>query len=286
MVKQTLLDIAPTPFCPPGSRWITCYNTTFQPHSNECGSRTMLALTVPMSHPSPHKLVLQQYMHPNLSMTSRTWMGACLLSGIAPILLLAPISISNPITQIASSTSFHLIEWYCSTTIRNQANSNQTKSNIPSPAKLPLPPRCIPSHKKQLSNKLSPSTIQTNSKPSKLIPKSSAGKSVRHKQQLTIDTTLWRKRSQYTQFQGVWGHYPEVINEKETLGIILNNPRGFKLGESIQSITYSLGVAEAFGVGVLCIAKANNNWDYKGTRSNYGGWQEPFGRMLLLIHLT
>jgi hypothetical protein len=91
--------------------------------------------------------------------------------------------------------------------------------------------------------------------------------SARRKTQLTLDDSLSKKRSHYSQHQGVWGHYPVVINEKETLRILLNNPHGLKLGQDIQSTTYSLQVTEALGVGVLCIAETNVNWDHNGTHS-------------------
>jgi len=87
----------------------------------------------------------------------------------------------------------------------------------------------------------------------------------RRKTQLTLDDSLAKKRSQYSQHQGVWGHYPVVINEKETSRILLNNPHGLKLGQDIQSTTYSLQVTETLGVGVLGIAETNVNWDHKGT---------------------
>jgi len=70
IVKRILFENAPLGFCPPGSLWITCSNTTYRPHSNECGPRATLALTVLMSHPRPHKNLLQPYMHSNLAMTA------------------------------------------------------------------------------------------------------------------------------------------------------------------------------------------------------------------------
>jgi len=83
-IKQLLFENAPSTFCPPGSTWITCTNTTYRPHSNECGPRSVLALTVFMSHPNPHKNVLQPCMHPNLAMTARTWLGVCIITWNSP----------------------------------------------------------------------------------------------------------------------------------------------------------------------------------------------------------
>jgi len=47
-IKNLLFVNAPQYFCPLGSRWVSCENTTYRPHSNECGPRKMLALSVMM----------------------------------------------------------------------------------------------------------------------------------------------------------------------------------------------------------------------------------------------
>jgi hypothetical protein len=49
-----------------------------------------------------------------------------------------------------------------------------------------------------------------------------------------------------------------------TLRILFNNHRGIKLGPSILSTTHSLSAIESLGVGALCIAEANLNWNKKG----------------------
>jgi hypothetical protein len=41
------------------------------------------------------------------------------------------------------------------------------------------------------------------------------------------------------------------------------------LGQNITSTTYSLGITEALGVGALCIAEANINWQHNGTQTKF-----------------
>lgn len=62
-------------FYPPGSRWINCTSYMYQPHSNECGPRTMRALAVMALHPSPDKHILLPFVHPNLAQISRWWVA-------------------------------------------------------------------------------------------------------------------------------------------------------------------------------------------------------------------
>jgi hypothetical protein len=111
IIKQILFENAPSTFRPPGSIWITSTDTTYRPHSNECGPRSILALTVLMSHPNPHINVLQPYMHPNLAMTARTWLGVCIITGTAPIQTPVP-ELHNMNTLLTDkSYLFHLLDW-------------------------------------------------------------------------------------------------------------------------------------------------------------------------------
>lgn len=53
-VHQELRN-ASTEFYPTTARWIKCHCTTYQPHSNECGPCTLLALTI-WPYTPPHHL--------------------------------------------------------------------------------------------------------------------------------------------------------------------------------------------------------------------------------------
>jgi hypothetical protein len=68
-------------FCPPSADWITSKNLMYTPHSNECGPRMLIALTIMMMHPSPHNGMLIPYMHPNLAQIARTFVATTILTG-------------------------------------------------------------------------------------------------------------------------------------------------------------------------------------------------------------
>ncbi|MFN9982180.1 MAG: hypothetical protein ACK53Y_19795, partial [bacterium] len=61
-IKHLITTKTDTQFYPRNATWVRCPSTTFQPHSNECGPRTLLALTVMGLHPTPHANMLMPYM--------------------------------------------------------------------------------------------------------------------------------------------------------------------------------------------------------------------------------
>jgi hypothetical protein len=67
-------------FYPPNAKWITCTNTTYEPHANECGPRTLLALTAMAFSTHPNRYILNHLMHPNLAQISRVWVAASILN--------------------------------------------------------------------------------------------------------------------------------------------------------------------------------------------------------------
>jgi hypothetical protein len=56
-------------FYPANAIWTHCNSITFRQHSNECGPRTLLALTIMGSHPLPTADTLMPFMSPNLVQT-------------------------------------------------------------------------------------------------------------------------------------------------------------------------------------------------------------------------
>jgi hypothetical protein len=105
--------------------WINCENNTYQPHSNECGPRTILALAVFMSHPTPSRTILHQYMNPNLAMQAKTWMGHLLLTGQSP-LLPPQHSTTSLQSKIASSAPCDLVSWLsnCTSNLNGKPNAD------------------------------------------------------------------------------------------------------------------------------------------------------------------
>jgi hypothetical protein len=100
-------------FFPRHGRWIKCKSFTYSPHSNECGARTLFAISIMMAHPTPNENMLLQYMHPNLAQLTRFWIAATLLSG-APIFPresqeMAPHDMLSP--MVAQSHPYSIIQW-------------------------------------------------------------------------------------------------------------------------------------------------------------------------------
>jgi hypothetical protein len=100
-------------FYPPDAHWINCHNFTYHPHSNECGPRTLLALTIMMLHPEPDNTILLPYMHHNLANIARAWVASTILMGYPLIPYLHKLGYTPlPTTKISHSNPSYLIPWH------------------------------------------------------------------------------------------------------------------------------------------------------------------------------
>jgi len=111
-------------FHPPRARWISCWNYTYVPHSNECGPRSLVAATIMAIHPDPSDLILLPLMHPNLAQIGRTWVAKSLLANqidySAVQQLIAPHSQALRTNVQAPSQPFHLIPWQPNSTLNHR----------------------------------------------------------------------------------------------------------------------------------------------------------------------
>jgi hypothetical protein len=151
----------------------------------------MLALTVIMAHPQPQEYMLQPYMHSNLAMTSRTWMGTCILTGISPLLPPLLQSHNIQIQPTGQSAPINIVTWNdnpCPTTPTNtslpKATSTLTKTQPVHLTQHRKEQTLTNSHKKQRKDK------------TKGLPH-------QQKVQLTIDTILGKKDNPFSKYQGV-----------------------------------------------------------------------------------
>jgi len=94
-------------FYPSHSKWIKCTSYTYQPHYNECGLRTLLALTAMGLYPSPHSSMLLPFMHNALAQFLRWWVGSMILNftsiNFRPFLI--PHAITMPYTAMTTYPS-------------------------------------------------------------------------------------------------------------------------------------------------------------------------------------
>lgn len=67
-------------FNPPDSIWINCRGFTYYPRSNECGPRSLLALSVFCCTTVIDKSILLPFMHTNLAQICRWWVGKILIT--------------------------------------------------------------------------------------------------------------------------------------------------------------------------------------------------------------
>jgi hypothetical protein len=210
--------------------WIHCKSVTFQPHSNECGPRTLFALAVMALHPNPSEDILIPFMSPNLAQILRTWVGASLLLGKVNI---PDWTTPEPTLVSLRGTSVpgYLFPW---------------TGMIPEDAELPPKTLHLPKSKQtKIRNKRKPVNKSLEAKFTLLppgttmrtLPTSNSNKSSpyneREKHKVPLQSkkaTLTRNGVQLTmydalqlpspqsslEFDHVWGHYPEVINDNST----------------------------------------------------------------------
>jgi len=132
LIKRTLFS-CDREFYPVHSKWISCVNYTFSPHSNECGIRTLLALSIFALHPNPTEHCLLPYMHHNLAQIGRAWIALAIMHSNIPYPPLhRVISDSGPVTDqiIQLSIPASIIPWPSATTI-GYLHSSPLKRNRP-----------------------------------------------------------------------------------------------------------------------------------------------------------
>jgi hypothetical protein len=245
---QTLLKtLSPPSFYPDNALWIHCKSVTFSPHSNECGPRTLFALAAMALHPEPSPDILLPFMHPNLAQILRTWIGAALLTGQVSIpswtVPHSGISLSN------TSVPYYLFPW----TGNHQYEAEQTKQHRKQSRR--TKPR-LPT----LTSTIKPTQQQRCTNPKANRPSAKAKTSKQCIQLTMYDVLKCQPPSPPEDYDQVWGHYPEGIDDQLTLRVVFANPRGLKLHSDIFETQYSMGRCHSLGVGALCIAESNLNW--------------------------
>jgi len=98
-------------FYPSSAQWIKCHSTTYSPHSNECGLRTLLALIILGLHPDPDEFCLAPFMSGNLAQISRYWAAATLLRGRSIVPNLSVVPNRHSPVRVSHSTPFSLAPW-------------------------------------------------------------------------------------------------------------------------------------------------------------------------------
>jgi len=247
-IQQLIKTHSPPEFYPPMAKWMYCKSTTYQPHLNECGPRTLFALAAMAMHPNPTPEILLPFMHPNLAQILRTWVATSLLLGQVPIptwdthaTLVHPGHMSCPT---------YLFPWNHSiqpTGGNKTKQSSKRKTGPTSPATTSSQPHHTPEILPTAPILQGP--IKTST-------------SVAGRIQLTIhDAFKLPPPPDSPEYDAVWGHFPESIDDSSTLRILFTNPKGIKLSSDILETEYSLGRCHSLRVGALCVAESNVNWE-------------------------
>jgi len=60
-----------------------------------------------------------------------------------------------------------------------------------------------------------------------------------------------------------WGHTADTIDRDEVFRVMLQNPRGLKLGGDQINSQYSLAICQSMAAGAICLPETNTNWGHR-----------------------
>jgi len=129
---QSTLSSSNIEFYPTTAKWINCKNFTYLPHSNECGIRTLLALTIQSIHPHPADHILLPLMDQNLAQIGRAWIALCLLNRHIPeetiLWVIDQPPQQYPVDSQQQSNPASIIPW---PSLSQLTNSGTTRMTVP-----------------------------------------------------------------------------------------------------------------------------------------------------------
>jgi hypothetical protein len=320
-IKRLLSNTDPA-FYPQNANWMNCYNTTYTPHANKCGPRTLLALAAMALCTNPSRNILSHLMHPNLAQISRVWVAASILkASIDKEPFYSQTNTPTPCRQVSLHTS--LIHWGNNNTrayvpsARESISLGKHGKHLPSSSQpktpvvhsvnsahintqtqtsvLQTPPhmRRKPSMSGSIRNQPEESPapansfILMNSKKSDRtgcsnIPKPIPRTTIKIREPEAPSTiskfyrtpTLNTQRSLPSNIHPLcpttltWGHAPSPIDSSETFCIVLQNPNGLRIQQSIAELSLGNKICHSLGTGLISLPETNVNWNqpYQYTR--------------------
>jgi hypothetical protein len=269
-VRTQIQTCTSNQFYPDNAVWIQCRSIAYQPHSNECGPRALLSLTLIGIHPTPSQDVLLPFMSPNLAQILRIWITVSLLTGSV-----TTPNIPNWTSGMRLPTNISIPTYLFHWSNLSQPpplntpdqRVNTTKRKTTKPYKQPHKRNPLGPYQETVNN--NPPPLQSQLASSELKPSiSSTNRHVTKKvtfkpiQRTLYDLCNITTPPQPDDYQETWGHFPDPITNNDTLCIVFSNPKGLKLSSDILETEYSLGRTQALGVGILCLAETNVNWSH------------------------
>jgi hypothetical protein len=281
-IRRLIIEQSTPSFCPPKMVWTSCHSLTYLPHCNECGPRAILAMAAISSSPQPNSNTLLPYMHTNLSYISRFWTAQLLPTGNVVLLPVGPPYKSVQSPFIATGYPKDLISWTeapqtCCTTWPNTSCTLQSSTSItvdqtsPStgidPSSSTVWTSDVTFSYNLADGHQSPPLTPPPLKPETTTTKPTTSnhqkkKWVRLPTQLTLHDTTFCPIKQH-QTADAWGHSAIQIDPDTIFRILLQNPRGLKLGTESLNTQYSLSLCQDLGVGAICLPESNVNWGHK-----------------------
>jgi ribonuclease HI len=298
-IKQVLSTTTDENFYPTTATWIHCKAPTYIPHSNECGPRSLLAISIMMLHPNPHHLMLMAYMNPNIAQISRIWVAATLISGTPHSLPMITTSPSLEAVKSAVSQPYSTITWSINnitncvarppsqtnydlnstTNKRNASHTNiSTTTLVDSHHNIPLgwntsqstaPQRKTPEYAKQTKNKPKDGVLfhSLSNQKRTTQTRTSTTQQEKHKSFITDYISQHSSNPHFLEAEQTWGHALEQIETSTILRVLLQNPNGLKPSHQ-DELFLNLQTCSSIGTGILCLPETNTNWsNYTNTQT-------------------
>jgi hypothetical protein len=287
-------------FNPPDSIWINCTSNTYLPHSNECGPRTLLALTLMATHQLPHENMLLPIMHPNIAQITRWWIAKTILTQQID---LTPLSTFTSITQIedtrtshnATSEPYDLYDLSGKSKPPSPSHTEEAKPNVCTQQMVaPMP---LPSQKVHTQNTTTPSPITSTNGPDDppTHNQSSILQWTTHRpfipgvllgpnKNQSINTDPLNPNEDHSAHTKPYGTPLPLIDPSKTLRVVMQNPQhSFRLHNNNIELLQMIENVKTLDAGLLAVISPNANWC---NTSNWATAKNIFRKSYQQVHLS
>lgn len=235
-------------------------------------------------HPDPSENMLLPFMTNNIAQITRTWIAESLLSGTVPF---PTFPYGTQANYSDSSIPGYLYPWdpHCKINITSREKTNQVEqkkiakqpianasviphthhttvdsSNGPS---LRQSSKCNPTNEITITPQL---TQTSNNKHNKKGYRKSQ-RTVKPPDQPSLFDMKFTKPVHDGNFQEqeTWGHEAISIDKDKIFRVLMQNPRGLKLGGDQLNTQYSLAICHSMGAGALCLPETTTNWGHRSS---------------------
>lgn len=297
-------------FHPHDALWMNCHSSTYIEHSNECGLRTLLALTMMALHPEPHQNMLLPLMHHNLAQISRTWVAKTILTQKFDVLPFQSYLLISQYEDNRSSNSARSIPAYLFNLFHQQAPSQQN-TNVS--LDLTLHTQSTQHHinnspSRNITNNFVTSTQRCEEPTNTTLPLTASASTPHPKNETSTQRTLleWAQHRPFITnvHTQPWTHHTEPTNPRESYSIHLtpfgtglpvidktkvlrivmqNTQHSFNIhGDKVELHQLMLNL-QSIGAGAFVAISPNVNWcntSHWATTKNI--FRKPFNQ----VHLS